>query len=128
MFHLKDNRPVYLDLFRIHLPVMGIVSLLHRLSGVLMFLAIPLAAWLLDLSVASPQDFDHVLELLSHPLMKLVQLLLLASLAHHLFAGIRFLLIDFDIGVTKPGARLGSWLVLAAVLAALTLFVAVVWL
>ncbi len=125
---MKDNRPVYLDLFRIRLPVMGIVSLLHRVSGVLMFLSIPFAAWLLDLSVSTPQSYEHVLELLNHPLLKIAQLLLFWSLAHHLFAGLRFLLIDFDIGVEKAGARLGSWLVLGAELLAVLLFIMVVWL
>ena len=127
MHRLKDNRPVYLDLFRIRLPVMGIVSLLHRLSGVLMFLSIPFAAWLLDLSVSSPQGFERVLELLDNPLLKIVQLLLFWSLTHHLFAGIRFFLIDFDIGVEKPAARLGSWLVFGAETLAVVLFIAVVW-
>jgi succinate dehydrogenase / fumarate reductase cytochrome b subunit len=128
MHCLKDNRPVYLDLFRIRLPVMGIVSLLHRVSGVLMFLSIPFAAWLLDLSVSSPQGFERVLELLDYPLLKIAQLLLFWSLAHHLFAGIRFFLIDFDIGVEKPAARLGSWLVFGAEALAVVLFIAVVWL
>ena len=128
MHRLKDNRPVYLDLFRIRLPVMGIVSLLHRVSGVLMFLSIPFAAWLLDQSVSSPQGFERVLELLNQPLLKIAQLLLVWSLAHHLFAGIRFFLIDFDIGVEKPGARLGSWLVLGAEIIVLLLFIVMVWL
>lgn len=128
MHCLKDNRPVYLDLFRIRLPVMGIVSLLHRVSGVLMFLSIPFAAWLLDLSVSTPRSFEHVLDLFNHPLLKIVQLLLLWSLAHHLLAGIRFFLIDFDIGVEKAGARLGSWLVLGTEALAVLLFIAVVWL
>ena len=128
MHYLKDNRPVYLDLFRIRLPIMGMVSLLHRVSGVLMFLAVPFAAYLLDLSVSSPEGFERVLELLGHPVTMLLQLLLLWALVHHFFAGIRFFLIDFDIGVGKAGSRLGSWLVLGVETLVLLLFVLKVWL
>lgn len=125
---MQDNRPVYLDLLRIRLPLTGIVSFGHRVSGVLMFLAIPFAVYLLDQSVASQQGFDRTIELLAHPVMKLAQLLLVLAFAHHLFSGIRFLLIDFDIGVEKAGSRLGSWLVLAAEALALLIFIVMVWL
>jgi succinate dehydrogenase / fumarate reductase cytochrome b subunit len=125
---LADKRPIYLNLFKIRLPITGMVSLAHRASGVLLFLAIPLAAYLLGLSVTSSADFDTVIDLLQQPLMKFLILALIWGLAHHLFAGIRFLLIDADIGVGKSSATLGAWLVIAAELIVVAGFVYGFWL
>lgn len=111
---MADNRPVYLNLFKIRLPVAGMVSLVHRMTGVLLFLALPLAVYLLDLSLESQDSFLKMLEILDHPLILMLQLLLLWSLTHHFFAGIRFLLIDAEIGVEKNQARIGAWLVFLA--------------
>jgi len=117
---MTEQRPVYLNLIKIRLPLPGIVSFAHRITGVILFLSLPFAVYLLDLSVESEQSFAEVQQILKQPLMLFVQILLLWSLAHHFFAGIRFLLIDAEIGVEKSQARLGSWLVLLA--EALTLF------
>jgi succinate dehydrogenase / fumarate reductase, cytochrome b subunit len=111
---MHDNRPVYLNLFKIRLPLAGVVSFAHRITGVLLFLALPFLVYLLDLSVESAQSFDRALQLMDQPLMQLLQIVLLASLTHHFFAGIRFLLIDAEIGVEKSTFRLGAWLVLVA--------------
>ena len=111
---MNDPRPVYLNLLKIRLPLTGMVSFAHRITGVLLFLALPFAAYLLDLSIESEQSFAKAQEMLNQPLMLVVQILLLWSIAHHFFAGIRFLLIDADIGVEKSQARLGAWLVLLA--------------
>ena len=108
------NRPVYLNLLKIRLPLPGVISFAHRITGVILFIAIPFAVYLLDQSVQSPQAFAKVQQMLDQPLMLFVQVLLLWSLAHHFFAGIRFLLIDAEIGVEKTSARTGSWLVLLA--------------
>lgn len=117
---MTDKRPVYLNILKIRLPIPGIISFAHRITGVLLFLAIPFAVYLLDLSVQSEQSFNQAQQLMDHPFMVILQILLLWSLAHHFFAGIRFLLIDADIGVEKSQARLSSWLVLLA--EAITLF------
>jgi len=106
-----NNRPVYLNLLKIRLPVTGVVSIAHRISGVLLFLSIPFAVYLLDLSVASEQSFANVNELLQQPTLVVLQVLLLWSLVHHLIAGIRFLLIDAEVGIELAGARSGAWIV-----------------
>jgi succinate dehydrogenase / fumarate reductase cytochrome b subunit len=98
---MTDNRPVYLNLIKIRLPLTGMVSFAHRISGVLLFLFIPFSVYLLDLSVQSAESFAAVKQLLDQPVMLVVQLLIIWSIAHHFFAGIRFLLIDAEIGVEK---------------------------
>ncbi|MCW8922302.1 MAG: succinate dehydrogenase, cytochrome b556 subunit [Gammaproteobacteria bacterium] len=108
----KDKRPVYLNLFKIRLPVAAAVSLAHRVSGALMFLAMPFVVYLLDLSVQSDEGFQQALSILQHPVLVIVQLLFVWALAHHFFAGIRFLLIDADIAVEKIPANRAAWLVM----------------
>jgi len=108
---MTDKRPVYLNLLKIRLPVAGMVSFAHRISGVLLFLFIPYAVYLFDLSLTSAESFQQLHDTLNTPLMLLMQLLVLWALTHHFFAGIRFLLIDAEIGIEKNSARLGAWLV-----------------
>lgn len=104
---------MYLNLFKIRLPTTGIVSFAHRVSGALLFLAIPFSIYLLDLTVTSQQDFEQAVQLLQKPLMQLIMLLLVWSLVHHLLAGIRYLFLDLDIGVDKVGSNISAWIVLA---------------
>ncbi len=118
---MTDKRPIYLNLFKIRLPLTGIVSFAHRISGVILFLALPFAVYLFDLSIESEQSFEKVQQILNQPVMILVKVLLLWSITHHFFAGIRFLLIDAEIGIEKSQARLSSWLVFVA--EALILFI-----
>ena len=111
---MNDSRPVYLNLLKIRLPLTGMISFAHRISGVILFLALPFAVYLLDLSVESESSFQKVQQILQQPFLVFVQILLLWSLTHHFFAGIRFLLIDAEIGVEKSSARSGAWIVLLA--------------
>jgi succinate dehydrogenase / fumarate reductase, cytochrome b subunit len=83
---------------------------------VLMFLAIPFLAYLLDQSVSSPEAYQQVALLLDHVLVKLALVLIGWSISHHLYAGIRYLLIDADIGVELPAARMSAKLVMVAAL------------
>jgi succinate dehydrogenase / fumarate reductase cytochrome b subunit len=77
-----------------------------------MFLVMPFVVYLLDLSVQSNEGFEQAIAILQHPFLLAVQLLFVWALAHHLFAGIRFLLIDADMGVEKKTANIGAWLVM----------------
>ena len=120
---MKDKRPVYLNLFKIRLPLTGMVSLAHRASGILLFIAIPFAVYLLDLSVISSDGFSEVMTIIQHPAILLLQVLLVWALSHHFFAGIRFLLIDADIGVEKTQAKYGAWLVVFAEVIVVGLFI-----
>lgn len=109
---MPQKRPKHLNLFKIRFPVMSVVSGMHRLSGAVLFLFIPLLLWLLQQSLESPQTFAAYKSTVAHPLMKLVLLGLLWGYAHHLCAGIRHLALDLQVGVDLPAARIGSWAVL----------------
>jgi len=118
---ISARRPKYLNLIRIRLPIPGVVSFAHRVSGVLMFLAIPFMVYLLHLSASGQEGFVQTQNLLQQPVVKLILLLLAWSIYHHLFAGIRYLLIDVDVGVKKPAARASAMLVFIAGLLAASL-------
>jgi len=118
---VQDTRPFFLNLLKIRLPIPGIVSIFHRVSGILLFLAIPIFVYMLDLSLQGKQGFQQAAEILTHPLARLFLLALIWSLLHHLFAGIRFLLTDFDIGLSKAQSSKTAWLVIAAEIIALGL-------
>lgn len=106
-----ENRPKFLNLFQIHMPVGAVASILHRVTGALLFLSMPGAVFLLELSVRSPDGFNQVMTTLQSPLFRFAGIVLAWALLHHLLAGIRFLLIDLEIGVSREGARLSAWVV-----------------
>jgi succinate dehydrogenase / fumarate reductase cytochrome b subunit len=117
------QRPVYLDLPRIRLPLPGIVSILHRMSGAILFLAgIPLLLAGVAESLASPEAFADLKAACAHPFAKLVLIGFAWAWLHHFCAGIRYLLLDLDLGVDLEAARRSSAVVLVVSLA-LTLIV-----
>jgi succinate dehydrogenase / fumarate reductase cytochrome b subunit len=118
-------RPVYLNLVRIRLPLPGIVSILHRVSGAALYLiGLPLLLIGVQRSLASQEAFDSFRAALSHPLAKIVLIGLVWAYLHHFCAGIRFLLLDVHQGIELRPARLSSVIVLVVSLA-LTLIVGV---
>ena len=118
----KKIRPKYLSLpailFEIRLPVPAKVSILHRISGAL--LIFPFLAWLLymlDASLASEQGFDKVRnEYLRLWPVKLGLLVFVWAYCHHFLAGIRYLLLDLNVGIDLHKARVTSWIVIVGAL------------
>ena len=109
---LKKKRPLWYNVSLLNLPLPGVVSILHRISGALLFLFAAWLLYLLDGSLASPERYASIKVALAHPLAKLVLLGLLWAFLHHLCAGVRFLFLDVDKGVDLPTARLTSVLVI----------------
>ena len=105
------------DLMRYRLPVPGMLSILHRASGALMFLALPVVLWLFDLSLHSESGYRQLRQLADGWLARTAVVLLVWALLHHLLAGIRFLALDLDLGVDRPTARRSAWIVVAVSLA-----------
>jgi succinate dehydrogenase / fumarate reductase cytochrome b subunit len=124
---LQKKRPKHLDLFRIALPLPGFVSILHRLSGALLFLALPGLLWWLQQSLRSIETYTQLSDLLQHLPLKLLLLGLLWAFLHHLCAGVRYLLVDARRISGLRLARQSSWLVLAASLALTAFFGARLW-
>ena len=123
---MRKKQPKNLNLFTIRFPLPAFVSILHRLSGVILFLLIPLMLWGLNLSLASPQDFDDLHFFLSSLPMKFVIWACLSALTYHFFAGIRHLLMDIHIGEGLQGGRLSAKITL--VLSSIVIVLIGVWL
>lgn len=119
------RRPVYLNLVAIRLPLPGIVSILHRISGAALFVfGIPVLLAMLQASLGTPETFAALKSAFANPLVKLVVLGLAWAYLHHFCAGIRYLFIDLHIGDDLAPARRSSVIVLVVSLA-LTLLMAV---
>ena len=105
---MTKKRPKHLALHQIKLPLPSVVSILHRLSGALLFLALPLLLLMFQYSLNSIETHTRLVETLDEPLVKLPLIGLLWAFLHHFCAGIRYLLIDLHIGSDLAGARTGS--------------------
>lgn len=114
MYKTRAERPVTLPLLRLRLPLPGWVSLLHRVSGVLLFISLPLAIYVFQQSLRGADSFEQVRQQLMAPWARLLLLLVVWALAHHLFAGIRHLLMDVHWGVSLASARRSALLVVLA--------------
>ena len=118
---IRKPRPKSLSLtallFEIRLPLSGWVSILHRISGLLLFVAVLWLLSMLERSLASEAGFESVRRYAGLPLVKLALLALIWAYCHHFCAGIRFLFLDLDKGVDKVTSRRTSVLVLVASLA-----------
>ena len=124
---IQTRRPKYLNLIAIRLPLPGFVSILHRISGVLLIWALPFLIWALAVAVDSPGGYELVSTVMAYPIIKLLLLGVIWSFCHHLVAGIRFLLLEMRIGIELHTARLAAGLVMVVSIL-LTVFLGYIWL
>jgi succinate dehydrogenase / fumarate reductase cytochrome b subunit len=119
---MNKKRPKHLALHKIKLPLPGFVSILHRVSGLFLFLSLPLLLWMLYASLRSIETYTRLLEILHHPLSKLALIGLIWSFLHHFCAGIRYLALDLHMGLSLAQARSSSkWVMgVSLILTALT--------
>lgn len=128
----KKERPEFrnihvTELSNYRMPLSAIVSILHRVSGVIIFVLLPFILYLLQESLRSEISYAHYQGFVTYPLVKLIILGLVWAFLHHMFAGVRHLVMDLHIGLDKDSARKSSAAVLAlsltlTVLVALKLF------
>src|SRR3990167_922264 len=110
----NKKRPINLDLATIKFPIMAIVSILHRISGVVLFLFLPLVLYGFNLSVMNARSFAKVQIWLTYSCSKLMIWLFASALLYHLFAGMRHMIMDFGTaqlqgcGGTSPAASPSS--------------------
>jgi succinate dehydrogenase / fumarate reductase cytochrome b subunit len=122
---MLKNRPKHLALHLIKLPLPGLISILHRASGLALFLALPLLLLTFQYSLASIETYTQLQSVMAHPLLKLIALGLLWSFLHHFCAGVRYLAIDLHYVSNLKQARASSKIVLVVSLI-LTFFLGVI--
>jgi succinate dehydrogenase / fumarate reductase cytochrome b subunit len=114
---MNKTRPKHLALHKIKLPLPGYVSILHRVSGAILFLALPLLLAMLDQSLRSIETFTNLVDYLDHAPVKLALIGMLWAFLHHFCAGLRYLAIDLHLLHGLSGARASSRWVLVVSLA-----------
>jgi succinate dehydrogenase subunit C (EC 1.3.5.1) len=105
---VNKNRPVNLDLSTIKFPVTAIVSILHRVSGVVMLGGVIVLLYMLDMSLSSEKSYDELASLMALPWAKLILWAVLSALAYHFVAGVRHLIMDLGVGESLEGGKLGA--------------------
>jgi succinate dehydrogenase / fumarate reductase cytochrome b subunit len=106
----KQPRPQFRNLnlpllLTYRLPLPGLVSIMHRISGAALFLMLPLLLWMFDLSLMSELSFERLRSVASNVFFKLLLVFLIWGFFHHLVAGIRYLFLDLHIGIDLKSAR-----------------------
>lgn len=124
---MADSRPVSLNLLKIRLPLPGVVSIMHRVSGAFLFLLLPVLLYILQLSLSSADGFAEVRSWFQTPVAKLALLLVVWAYLHHFCMGLRYLALDLDIGVQLAQARLTAKLVLVVSLVLTVLVGVALW-
>lgn len=125
---MTAERPVNLSLLGLFaaMPVTAVASILHRISGVVLFFGALYLCYLLDLALSDQAGFAQAGTVLATPAGKLALWAVLAALGYHFLAGVKHLLLDLHVGDTLKGARLASWV--SIVLAVLAAVAAAFWL
>ena len=121
------HRPKNLNLFTIRLPINAVVSILHRVSGVGLFLCLPLILLALQALVGSQESYTALTSWLNTWFVKLLLIGLAWAFFHHFFAGIRHLLQDIHWMTSLNNARLSSRILLWLVGVSTVVFAAVIW-
>ncbi len=125
---MNAQRPIDLPLASLFaaMPVTAMASILHRATGIVLFVGALFIFYLIETALASPEGFDAASAIVKTPLGKFALWLILVALAFHVFAGIKHLFMDFHIGDSMRGGRLGA--LLSFVLALVVAIAAGVWL
>jgi succinate dehydrogenase / fumarate reductase cytochrome b subunit len=123
----RTQRPVFLNLTQIAMPIGALTSIGHRISGVILAAAAPAAIYLLALLLGDEMGYARVAALSEHFAFKAAAVIAIWALAHHLLGGVRHMLSDFDIGSPLRTARKSAWFVNLAGIAVALLAVVVLW-
>lgn len=119
---MNKKRPVNLDLGSFKYPPMAIASILHRVSGVVLFLLLPIILFILAQLLQSEESFIHMTSSLAHSCYKMILWVFAAALIYHLLAGIRHLIMDMGFGEhLEAGRRSAVFVIVLAVLLSLFL-------
>lgn len=124
---VNSKRPVNLDLTAIRLPLPAYTSILHRVSGVILFVGIAFLLYGLDLSLGSEESFVQLKECLQNPVAKFIVWGILSALAYHFVAGVKHLLMDIGIGEEKTSGVVGAKLTIAVSVVMIVLVGVWVW-
>ena len=107
------NRPVNLNLTTLNFPITAIVSILHRISGITLFILLPYILYYLQLSLKNRASFTALKTNLSGAGSKIIIFMFLCSIIYHFLAGIRHIIMDMGYGEDLQLARTSAMGVIA---------------
>lgn len=110
---MNNKRPVNLDLGSLKFPPMAIASILHRISGIVLFLLLPFMMYFLSVSLPSQVSFEHLQDLLAKPSNRVLMWAFSTALIYHVLAGFRHMIMDLGFGETLVVARYTAIIVIA---------------
>lgn len=122
---MNSKRPTNLDLATIKLPLPGFTSIIHRITGLILFVGVAFMLCALDSSLTSEQSFNELKETLQSPLAKFIAWGLISALLYHFVAGVKHLVMDMGIGETLEGGKLGAQITI--VVSVVVIILAGVW-
>ncbi len=123
---MKDKRPVNLDLTQFSFPLPALTSIVHRATGIVLFVGVAILMYFFELSLSGEEGFNTVKECLSGLFVRLIIWGIVSALLYHLVAGVKHLLMDVGIGETLEGGVFGSKIVIAV--SAILILAVGVWL
>ncbi len=124
---MNKNRPVNLDLLTIRFPITAIVSILHRLSGVILFLSIPILLCVLSCSLSTSDNFDSIVSFMQNFWVKLITFTILSAALDHFIAGLRHLVMDLGFGEEKTSGKVVAKVMLAVAIVIILIMGAWLW-
>ncbi|MEJ2142588.1 MAG: succinate dehydrogenase, cytochrome b556 subunit [Gammaproteobacteria bacterium] len=123
IYNKAKQRPKFINLLKIRMPITAVVSILHRISGLILFLVLPLIIYGLGLSLQGRDGFEQAILISKSTPVQLLIIFTVVSVIYHLLAGIRFLLIDIDIGLNIVAARWTAIIVILITVISMVLLV-----
>ena len=125
----KDNRPVNLNLLTISLPIIGVASILHRISGFALFICFPLVVWLLHLSLESTESFSLLKgNIENNALLKVMAVLIVTGFIYHILAGLKKILGEIlGFGETLKSGQVLTWILFASSFIFSSWFLIYIW-
>ena len=124
---MRPNPPIFLDLTKIRFPVTAIVSIFHRITGIVLFLFVPFLLYLLHASLASEQSFLHIQQLVKEPGIAVLIWIMLSATCYHLIAGIRHLLMDCGLWEHLRQARVTAYITFSLTIVCMILLGVWLW-
>lgn len=124
---MNNKRPVNLDLTQFSFPLPALTSIVHRITGVALFVGMVFLLYALDLSLSSEQGFNAVKECMESFVAKFIVWGIVSALLYHLVAGIKHLLMDLGVGETLEGGVLGAKLTIVISLVLIVLAGVWIW-
>jgi succinate dehydrogenase / fumarate reductase cytochrome b subunit len=122
---VKNKRPKNLNLLTIRFPIPAFVSILHRISGFILFLLIPFMLWALKASITTEAGFYEIYQSFTTPVAKFIIWCCLSALLYHTVAGIRHLLMDINIGIELKSGKFSAMLTI--IVAIFLMILAGIW-